>query len=277
MKTVVFGGHGFVGNALAVELEMQGQKVLRVGRQDFDFCNRAAFIEFDQLVKSEDKVVLAAAKAPAKNFEDFVQNVLIIENLARYLTKARPQYILNISSDAVYSDSSEHLVEDSFKAPHNPHGLMHCFREALLNQSFSSNIGHLRPTLIYGSDDPHEGYGPNLFLRLAREKQDLRIFGNGEELRDHIHVGDVATIGAAMLNQKYVGDLNAVTSTLISFKQIADMVVKYSKEEINIVKQERSAPMPHGGYRPFDNKKLVDFLPETSFKTLEEFIIETLS
>ena len=28
-------------------------------------------------------------------------------------------------------------------------------------------VGILRPTLVYGANDPHNGYGPNRFRRLA--------------------------------------------------------------------------------------------------------------
>ena len=59
---------------------------------------------------------------------------------------------------------------------------------------FGKKITIVRPTLIYGSSDPHNGYGPNQFIRLAQAKKDLSLFGRGEEKRDHVNVNDVGNI-----------------------------------------------------------------------------------
>jgi nucleoside-diphosphate-sugar epimerase len=40
--------------------------------------------------------------------------------------------------------------------------------------------------------DPHNGYGPNRFRRLAAAGQEIVLFGGGEERRDHVLVDDVA-------------------------------------------------------------------------------------
>ena len=70
---------------------------------------------------------------------------------------------------------------------------MHLTRENLLNKLFSEKILILRPTLVYGKNDPHNGYGPNSFIRLARKNKDIKIFGK-EKKRDHIHIEDVVQI-----------------------------------------------------------------------------------
>ena len=44
-------------------------------------------------------------------------------------------------------------------------------------ENLNYNIGHLRPTLVYGENDPHNGYGPNMFLRLAKNAR--KKFGYG--------------------------------------------------------------------------------------------------
>ena len=43
-------------------------------------------------------------------------------------------------------------------------------------------------TLVYGFLDPHNGYGPNLFVRKSKFENQIKLFGNGEELRDHIDI-----------------------------------------------------------------------------------------
>ena len=34
----------------------------------------------------------------------------------------------------------------------------------------------VRPTLVYGSNDPHDGYGPNKFIRNAQSKKYIKLF-----------------------------------------------------------------------------------------------------
>jgi nucleoside-diphosphate-sugar epimerase len=36
--------------------------------------------------------------------------------------------------------------------------------------------------------DPHNGYGPNRFRRLAAGGEEIVLFGEGEERRDHVQV-----------------------------------------------------------------------------------------
>ena len=52
----------------------------------------------------------------------------------------------------------------------------------------------VRPTLVYGPNDPHNGYGPNQFIRLAQSNKNITLFGKGEERRDHIHIKDVGKV-----------------------------------------------------------------------------------
>ncbi len=69
----------------------------------------------------------------------------------------------------------------------------------------------LRPTLIYGAADPHNGYGPNRFCRLAAAGEEIVLFGEGEERRDHVAVEDVAEIAFRVLMRRSRGVLNLAT------------------------------------------------------------------
>ena len=63
---------------------------------------------------------------------------------------------------------------------------MHLVREVMLRSALTAPLAILRPTLLYGAADPHNGYGPNRFRRLAAAGQDIVLFGEGEEQRDHV-------------------------------------------------------------------------------------------
>ena len=71
------------------------------------------------------------------------------------------QHVINISSDAVYEDILKPMNENSKKSPNSLHGLMHLTRETLLKENVErKRLAILCPTLIYGKNDPHDGYGP---------------------------------------------------------------------------------------------------------------------
>ena len=52
---------------------------------------------------------------------------------------------------------------------------MHYNREIIIDTTSkkTTKIIHLRPTLIYGVDDPHAGYGPNLFFKNFSESASI--------------------------------------------------------------------------------------------------------
>ena len=136
----------------------------------------------------------------------------MIEAMAQALTAQPVAHVVNIGSDAVYADSMDPLDEASCASPGSLHGIMHLAREVMLGDAAGDTpFASLRPTLIYGADDPHNGYGPNRFRRLAAEGHDIVLFGNGEERRDHVWVEDVAELASRMVQHKSQGVLNAAT------------------------------------------------------------------
>ena len=137
---------------------------------------------------------------------------------------------------------------------------MHSARESLLNATGVPTL-HLRPTLIYGAGDPHNGYGPNQFMSRARRGEDIELFGDGEERRDHVHIADVARAALAALRQDVTGSLNVASGETRSFREIAERVVEVSATKIRVTSKPRSGPMPHGGFRPISIARLQTVLP----------------
>jgi nucleoside-diphosphate-sugar epimerase len=129
---------------------------------------------------------------------------------------------------------------------------MHLAREVLLCAEFAGPFGILRPTLIYGVDDPHNGYGPNRFRRLASEGKEIVLFGEGEERRDHVHIEDVAELLARMVLRRSSGILNAVSGEVASFRELAEFTASQFSRPSPVRGTPRTGAMPHNGYRAFD-------------------------
>ncbi|MEM7429672.1 MAG: NAD-dependent epimerase/dehydratase family protein [Pseudomonadota bacterium] len=252
-RVVVVGAGGFVGGAIMRKLGERGIPAMGLGRADVDLQADGAGAALAAHIEPGDSVVAVSAIAPVKNLDMLRENLAIIDTLAKAVQAASPAHVLNIGSDAIYADSMNPLSETSCAEPGSLHGIMHLTRELVLGDAAGdAPFATLRPTLIYGAADPHNGYGPNRFRRLAEAGEDIVLFGEGEERRDHVWVEDVAELAARILMHKSRGALNAATGTVISFRDAAEEVNGLFEAPVEIKGSPRSGPMPHNGYRPFD-------------------------
>ena len=126
----------------------------------------------------------------------------------------------------------------------------------------------LRPTLIYGAEDPHNGYGPNRFIRLVQKGEEIILFGEGEERRDHVWIQDVSDLICRVLSHRSTGILNIATGTVFSFREIAEQATQITPNSSQIKSSPRSGPMPHNGYRAFD--------PTATHQAFRDFIYTNL-
>lgn len=250
----MIGATGFVGSAIAAELEKTGNEVVRTTRSDIDLADAEAAVRLSRVISDGDTVVFAAADAPCRSIHQYLTNIQMVCCLIEAATNIRLAKLVYVSSDAVYSDSDRPLNEESPAVPESLHGVMHRSREMLLAAS-EHPLLVLRPTLIYGSSDPHNGYGPNRFIRSVRSGSDVVLFGDGEELRDHVHISDVAYYAARAIHSE-TGVLNIASGELRSFMDLATIAVGLGDGRSEIRSQPRQGPMPHGGYRAFNISRL---------------------
>lgn len=269
-RVVVIGAGGFVGNAVASRLEKAGVPVLRLTRKDVDLLAPDATESLAARMKKDDSVVAVSAIAPARTPDLLRDNIVLSIALVRALAKVAPAHVVNISSDAVFADAPVPLTESSFRAPGSYHGVMHLARELMFRNEVKVPLAILRPTLIYGAGDPHNGYGPNQFRRKANNGESIVLFGEGEDRRDHVLVDDVAEVVARVLFRRSVGDLNVATGKAIDFRTIAEKVVALSGKPVKISGNPRTVPIPHNGYRPFDISDCKKAFPDFSYTEIDE-------
>jgi UDP-glucose 4-epimerase len=274
-RTVVIGAAGFVGGALIRRLESAGAAVLGLTRKEVDLLASDAAEQLSVLLRPGDAVVAAAARAPCKDIGMMVENMVMTRAVADALARTPIAHVVNISSDAVYADGPVPLSEETPTAPTSLHGAMHLAREIAFMSTVKAPLAILRPSLIYGAADPHNGYGPNRFRRLANAGDDIVLFGEGEERRDHVLVEDVAEIIVRVLERRSVGTLNVATGTVHSFRDIAERVVAAAPHKVAIKGSPRGGQMPHNGYRPFDVVACRLAFPDFTFTPLADGITKT--
>ena len=257
-RAVVIGANGFVGNSIAEELVKKNIQTLGIGRPELDLLNEDSAEELRHILKGGDVLIIAAAKAPVRDFAMFLDNLKMLHPIILAAHKVSLSHIIYISSDAVYSDSIDPLVEESETNPTSLHGIMHKARELIIKSQIVDELDIplfiARPTLIYGLNDPHNGYGPNRFLRQVLNNERISVFGKGEELRDHISIDDVARLILEVVRHKSSGILNIASGETISFRAIAEKIISLTKPSIEIIEIPRVGEMPHNGFRPFDTK-----------------------
>ena len=269
-RAVIVGAGGFVGAAAAESLKARGVNVLALASHDIDLLSDGAASKIASNLCDFDTLVFVAAKAPVKNNDMLIDNLRMASVICAAVRSVKVSHLVYVSSDAVYADSAEPLNETSCAQPGSLHGVMHLAREVMLSESCKVPICILRPTLIYGARDPHNGYGPNRFRRLAKRGEEIVLFGSGEEQRDHVYIGDVAEIIARCVVHKSQGILNIATGTVASFADIAKKLVALSPNITTIKNTQRFGPMPHRGYRSFDSSSTVLAFPGFCYTPLEK-------
>ena len=268
-RVVIFGGTGFIGSHITNNLRLKEIDLISLGTNNVNLIDLSAKKKLEDTLKDGDVVVFSSALAPCKNLSMFQENLYMIQPLAEVLEKIQLSQLVYISSDAVYKDTSELINEKSCAQPNSLHGAMHLSREIAFQNLCHCPISLVRPTLVYGVNDPHNGYGPNSFARLANRGETINLFGQGEELRDHIAVEDVAEIVSRVILKKVTGVINAVTGNTVTFNELANYISKNFNLESEIRFKDRQVAVPHDGYRAFDNSNLFKLFPDLTLQSWE--------
>tara|TARA_B100000767_G_scaffold30410_1_gene26167 strand:+ start:18124 stop:18969 length:846 start_codon:yes stop_codon:yes gene_type:complete len=254
-KIVVVGNKGFIGSETYNLLKRKKYNVFGISKTEVDLTKKSSSEKLDKIINDGDTIIFVSAIAPCKELKCIKKNILMVENFIEGVGNKKLKQLINISSDAVYSDSSNKINESSQTNPNSFHGIMHNLRENILNVYFGNILTIVRPTLVYGLNDPHNGYGPNKFRRLIDKDIDITLFGKGEEKRDHVYVGDISLLVEKIIKNKEFGIFNAVSSQVLSFNEIANFQKKIKSSKIKINNTKRIGPMPHDGLRQFSPSK----------------------
>ena len=152
---------------------------------------------------------------------------------------------------------------------------MHVAREQMLRFALGKpNIPLciVRPCAIYGAGDTHNGYGPNRFIRTALQDRKITLFGNGEEQRDHIYIKDVCRFLALCLRRRTEGAVNIVTGKTVSFRDLAQSIIRLAASPVQLECLPRATPITH---RHFDVSLRLKEFPEFHTTSLESGLTET--
>ena len=266
-RVVVLGSKGFVGSHIVSQLQQEHVKVLGISKNEINLLNNEAEEKLLNTLKPNDALVIVSSMAPCKNAELLINNIFMMKIICNVIQKTSLSHVIYISSDAVYSDDVTLVSEHSQTMPSSFHGMMHMCRELMLKQAVNKiPLAILRPSVLYGVSDPHNSYGPNRFLRQIKNNQDIPLFGEGEEKRDHVFIEDVAKIVSLVIHYKSAGILNIATGDSYSFKEVAEEILRETQSSNRIHFSPRNNPIMHryfdisASYKSFPNFKYMSFV-----------------
>ncbi len=268
---VVLGQGGFLGRHLMRQLEGRGD-VRGFGRPTLDLRRRETLSLLDPHMGPNTVVIFASCLTPehCKEPGGVTDNVAMAANVASYLEKHPVERLAYVSSDAVYPLIDAAITEATPLNADNYYALSKLASERLLQLASCAKRWPLliaRPSGIYGPGDTHNAYGPNRFVSSIVAERTLRMFGEGEETRDHVYVDDVCRVVAELVESGASGAFNVVTGRAVPFGTIVSILKELARFEFRVESQPRKGAITH---RTFDPAKLRAELPNFKFTELRD-------
>jgi len=239
-KVVVFGGAGFIGSYVVEELLGRGYEVIAADIRWSKYVPKEIFEKCDILDKERVKELVSKADivynfAGYANLDDAIAdpvrtielNVLGNMNILEASKNNNVERFIYASSAYAMSDkgsfygisklTSEKLVEEYYK-------------------KFGLKFTIIRYGSVYGDRDFHNNYIYNL-LKKVYESGKIEHNGDGEEIRDYIHVLDVAKLSVDIIeNEKFVNEHLIFTGyERMKRKELFEMIKEMMGGEIEIV------------------------------------------
>ena len=258
MKFVVTGGAGFVGNNLVKLLVKNGHQVtvidnLHKGKKEnldkvidkIEFLN-LDIQDYDSMEKNMQDIDGVFHQAALTVVQDSFRipeeyhnvNVKGTENIFKIAHKNNFKVVYASSSSVYGHQKNVPILENYEKKPINPYGQTKLEDEFLAEKYREEGVSiiGLRYFNIFGKGQTGSYAGViTQFMNKVFERKELEINSNGEQVRDFIHVSDVAQANlSAMESKTEFGFFNIGTGERTSIKSLADTMIKLSNEKLGL-------------------------------------------
>jgi nucleoside-diphosphate-sugar epimerase len=249
--SIVFGAGGFIGSHLVEQLRKTGHTVYGVDRHYPRFSTTKAhefFIrdlrkDLSDLPQADEVYQLSAFLGGAGIIDGkmydadiFMNNMAINVSVLEYCREKRPARIFFSSSACVYAEGSETVQ------PVNVYGWEKLASEQMYTafaRQYGVDIRIGRLFNIYGSHQEYQGGRERVISALCRKviqsNGSVAILGNGKPLRTFLHVLDCVRAIRIFMESNVTTPMNIGSSRLISITDVAHIILRHAKKELNIV------------------------------------------
>ena len=210
---LVTGGCGFIGVNLIGQLKAKGASVrvldnLSLGKRE-DVANLGVDLQVGDIRDAKtvakacegiDTVVhlaghtrvLESLSHPALNFEINAAGTFNVLEACR--CAGVQKFIFASTGGAILGEQEQPVHEGMLPRPISPYGASKLAGEAYCSAFFGSyglNTVALRFSNVYGPYSYHKGSVVAAFFRNLRQQEPIVIYGDGEQTRDFVYVGDL--------------------------------------------------------------------------------------
>jgi len=181
----------------------------------------------------------AAGVSPSHQLDGIATNLILTSRVLQGAWEAGVKRFLLLSSSTVYP-AFDHPVkeEETWDGPPHPtyvgYGWMKRYLEKLAEfvaLRSALKIAIVRPTAVYGrwdDFDPNTSHViPALIVRATRKENPFVVWGTGDEIRDFLHITDLAR-GCLLALEKYAvcDPINIGYGDTVSIRQVVEIVLK---------------------------------------------------
>lgn len=244
-RALVTGGAGFIGRHMTRHLIQADYVVVRVDpkflgtpelEQDNVFpWDMRSYLGTKDHREEFDLVVHCAAMEPNRKAIDtkpkhFPENVHLDASLFRWAHIVQPGRVVYISSSAAYprrlqyNHEPKRLVESNMdgRDADAVYGVAKVLGEDLARnyQSAGGAVTIVRPFSGYGPDQSEDFPFGALVERVRRRENPIKVWGDGSQVRDFIHVDDLCRAILAAVDREICGPVNLGTGIPTSMKQL---------------------------------------------------------
>ena len=264
-NVIVLGGSGVIGSDIVKCLEKQGVTTTSISSKEINLEEPYAGEELSKIISGHPTLITVAGLAPVKNYCDFNRAMKINASIARAVELSEIDHIINISSDSIFGETASAINEYTCRSPETLYGASHLARELLLcDAAHSTPFASIRQTLLFGSGFSNNGYSANTFIKQSIENEQITIFGDGQEERDHVWLRDLSRLVVKIAEHKSHGSLNAASGYCLSFREIAKEIarIRGHSDQLRSVRQNGKS---HSLRRFFDNRETFRAFPDFKY------------
>ena len=259
MNYLVTGGLGFIGSNIVKLLVEKGHNVTIIdnchtGNKDkiCEIIEKVKIFQVDirdkqkleNIIKDFDGIFHEAAlTAVPESFEKPEEykdvNVNGTKNIFELALREKIP-VVYASSSSIYGNVKTIPINEKIdKNPINPYGQTKVDKETLAEDFVKQGLSviGLRYFNVYGIGQTGSYAGViTKFLDNIKKKKSFVINGNGNQVRDFIHVSDIANANLAIMESEITnGFFNVGTGIKTSINDLAEIMIKQSNQNLGII------------------------------------------